>query len=484
MRKSIKKETIITLIVTFILFFVFFYIVRPLGIYDSDDWGYVSYVRSIFPDFRAWNPTRILPETWLSLLGTIASYMIYPVLGDYIQSITLCLAIFSALFICVLGYFLMELMVRVLGAERRDSITFWFLFLIASMLIFGKGNLQHLFWAENVTCFFYYIIPSILNAITVMFFAIRWKDNAFKIDAITVFLVYFSINSNMYCSILLVACLSAFSFVEIIDELKNKKTDNKFIKMLFKEHLFTVVVDVIWLMSLLMELNGGRARMLGSEGNGFQLVETIQSFIMCILMMNRCWVVVNMLLIVVMCIICLKDKDSNQTKLFISLLLSLIITTVYVVLLCAKVSPDYVSQSKTLFTVLFLVELISLYSLINIVRLFPIVKMVTPVIILSLVFVINHNLPEYNHYNVNQLNYNQAKKVDDDIIEQYIAADESGSDTATIYIPKHASEEWPISIYYGPYNTSQALYRHGIISRQFDVTFVQSVEKNRELGVE
>lgn len=480
-RNKSKIISAVAVVITFILCFIFFYFIRPLGIYDSDDWSYVSYVRHVYPSLAEWNPTRVLPETWLPLLGAISSYIVYPILGDYIGSITLTLAIFSAAFISVFGYVVMKLFKEVFADDLVGVITYWALFLLSGMLIFGAGNSQHLFWAENVTCFFYYIVPGILNAITVLVIMIRRHKGTFKVDALIVFLVYFCINSNMYSSILLVAFLSAESLWDVSCKWLKRKNEKVTLKSIIIDNLFTIVVDVIWLISLAMELNGGRAKMLGASG-GFNLKSTLINFYYCIMGMNRGWVVINFLLIVFLLVYSIKKKD--QTKMVVSLIVSLAVTTLYLILLCAKVDPVYIGESKSLFPVLFIIDLLSIMAVSKLVKSWPVVKIAMPCVLFSLAIMFSYYAPGYRHYNVNQLSYEQSKRVNDDILEQIFEAKERGENEITVYVPKHASDMWPISISYGGNNVAQALFRHGLTESWMKITFVQSEEKNKELCVE
>lgn len=482
-----KIITFLTVILTFTVSFVFLYKIRPLGIYDSDDWNYVSYTRSLFPNPLEWNPTRILPETWPSLLGIISSYVVYPIKGDYIQSMTFTLAFFVAAMIGIMGYFLTKLLEKVFGLKRSESMAVWFLFLLGSMLIYrNTEGCQHLFWAEDVTCVFYYTVPGILNAITIMYIWIKNHEKSFKINGVVVFLVYFCINSNMYSSILLVTYLSAVSVTDILDILKKAKRNNTKVaaKDIFKRHLFTVVIDVLWIISIAMESVGGRARMLGDTNGGFNLGDTVRNFVGCITGMNKGWLLVNFVLIAGLLVISIKEKKEESIKLWLSFALEIAVTAIYLILLCAKVSPLYITDSKALFPVLFPIQLLSAISLGIFIKKWPRISVAMPIVIATLVFMVSYYFPNYRHYNVNQLSYEQSKRVNDDILEQIFDARDKGLTEVTVSVPLHPSTDWPLAQSYGGRNVAQALYRHGLISDWMNVTFAPSKEKSIELGVD
>ena len=76
-------------IAAFVFLCVFFSVVHPLQVWDGDDWLYISWRRNAYPIWKAWNPSRILPETFMSMVAGVGVYAVYPFTKDYLQSITI-----------------------------------------------------------------------------------------------------------------------------------------------------------------------------------------------------------------------------------------------------------------------------------------------------------------------------------------------------------------------------------------------------------
>ena len=86
-RKRLSPE-ILWLLLAFIFFFVWYTQIHPISLFDGDDWRYVSDSRSAVPIWGAWNPSRIFPEIFMPLCSGAAAYVVYPLLGNYLQAMT------------------------------------------------------------------------------------------------------------------------------------------------------------------------------------------------------------------------------------------------------------------------------------------------------------------------------------------------------------------------------------------------------------
>ena len=80
MKKDKTKSFIILGIIIFIFFVLFFTVIRPLIIFDADDWIYVApRNRSFVPITKIWNPAKVFPETFsASFLHWIVIYPTIP----------------------------------------------------------------------------------------------------------------------------------------------------------------------------------------------------------------------------------------------------------------------------------------------------------------------------------------------------------------------------------------------------------------------
>lgn len=85
------------------LFLLFFLIINPIIPYDADDWTYLSRFRIPLPLISEWNPTKVLPETLMPFVGWSAGHIFYPMLNDYVFSLTVAGGIPLALFVSLFG---------------------------------------------------------------------------------------------------------------------------------------------------------------------------------------------------------------------------------------------------------------------------------------------------------------------------------------------------------------------------------------------
>ena len=97
-----KKEKLMLAIYMILIFsasYIFYTKVEPIMICDTDDWNYISSTRLAIPLWGNWNPSKVFPETLMGLCGFFAAYVIYPLLGDYIFSLTYVFAFVVSTFI-------------------------------------------------------------------------------------------------------------------------------------------------------------------------------------------------------------------------------------------------------------------------------------------------------------------------------------------------------------------------------------------------
>ena len=84
---------------------------------------------------------------------------------------------------------------------------------------------------------------------------------------------------------------------------------------------------------------------------------------------------------------------------------------------------------------------------------------------------------------MNGFSYETEKRVSEDIMEQFIAADEDRLDTFELHVVKNSkNDNWPYPDYAGEI-IGDTLFRHGIISEKITATTVFDPEKNDELGL-
>lgn len=173
MQKNIRERIAIIsfLSLSFCFLFIFFSQINPIVVFDNDDWAYICYSRPAVPIWNAWNPSRILPETLMRVCADFGAFILNPFLHDYVFSLTVVFAITVSLFICVYLYRFIKLIKARFGYSIIIVIDLSTIFLLFHFLVFRKNeiNNEYLFRAIDATCYFFYIIPALLNASIVLF---------------------------------------------------------------------------------------------------------------------------------------------------------------------------------------------------------------------------------------------------------------------------------------------------------------------------
>lgn len=96
--QKLEKPLILVSVIIFGWIFIYYAVVNPVIPYHFDDWRYFGFFESDpIPRLGRWNITRILPEYLLPLTGCLTAFIIYPLVGDYLVSAGIALAILMAL---------------------------------------------------------------------------------------------------------------------------------------------------------------------------------------------------------------------------------------------------------------------------------------------------------------------------------------------------------------------------------------------------
>ena len=133
--KKEKSNIVIVNIVIALILILFFTKTCPLVPYDADDWIHLGQMRIPLPIWNGWNPSKVLPEVLMPMCGYIGAYVIYPLVGDYIFSITIAAAIILVFHIVMLCLCVMMLVHKRFHFSINLSLVFKILFLIFTFFI-------------------------------------------------------------------------------------------------------------------------------------------------------------------------------------------------------------------------------------------------------------------------------------------------------------------------------------------------------------
>ncbi|MBR3103617.1 MAG: hypothetical protein IKH46_07315 [Lachnospiraceae bacterium] len=501
---------------------VFFAHVHPLVPYDMDDWLYVGWRRNAYPIWKDWNPARVFPETFMSLVSDFGVHVLIPILHlDYIHALILAHAVSVAFFITVYVMLFRSFIREKAKISSAAAYMLTLLFLLFHFSIFRRqynGN-QHLFWTFNVTGYYYYVIPNLINASLVLFFMTKGKDGIRNLSPIkkgVLFLsIYLAMFSNLFASIILVVPAAGELVLDAYLCLVKRKQS---LKLYLERSFWNLLIVGLWLVSLVFEANGGRADGAG----GFALSESISGFFAWGGQLNLQTTALSLLIVVVGVVFSIlpmvaKGKGSGSVKKqqsaekgdtakvhpasadgksrWISgdvpvsapgFVFCMLVCVVFEILLCAKVGADKLEICRVIFSVCFYAFLVIFWFAGQILAKWPKTLILLPLIFY--VLLMNTRMGERIFLEENGINLDAQLciAIDQDIIDQIIAADSAGLTEAVIVVPLEEDQDednWPHVIRMGS-ALSQTLYKHGIISRRLELEVQPDHAMNEKYGLQ
>ncbi|WP_026494406.1 hypothetical protein [Butyrivibrio sp. WCD3002] len=481
-----KKTVLLYIIYGGLIFgglFFFFTVLNPLVVYDADDWTYIGIIRKPIPIIGGWNPTRVFPEVFMPLVSYFGVYIIMPLIHNYCFSLTIAHALFSSALIALYFVVFSLLLYKKKRVSAPLSILYGILFVVLHFIMYihkGNNNLL-LLWSINLTCFYFYILSAVINAILVMVFMIYGGVNAFFHNTgiiekiLAVICIYFAINSNLFSSVILAAYVGTELIIELFLVIRN---GNFHIKEYAGKNIFSLIYLVCWIASNLLETTGGRAGDIG-KGVLANLIKTILLELSSVFIIN----IFITIFAVVVGIVWLRKHQQNSSAV-IKLLLYIALTVSYLILLSASSEPTYIIRPEVNISVAF-------YLLLGLILAFKELVLINKqnfrlVLILAgsvlLLFIDPGKVFLSNNYS--NISYEQCENLADDIINQFKSAEENGLTEMTLIVPSYEDEgNWPLSDFAGE-RIANTLYNHGITKSFISVNnYIASEEKNEYFGI-
>lgn len=483
--------------VVFIGFFVFFTVVHPLYIFDTDDWTNIRPQRSAIPIWRDWNPTKVLPETLMPLAAELGVRLFMPISRDYIGSIAIAFALVVSAFYSTYFLLFYYFSTKKFKIPAYLSIMLGTFMLLLHFLPFVKassGN-AYMYAPPNVTCVFHYTIPALLNASLILLFSsgscVEKADVGQILRApklrygIWLLVIYLAINSNILNSIIFIAYISSVLMIEYV------KGGVRLFLDVCRKNIIWIGVIYIWLLSLIMESRGGRASSIQFSGSYWSAVgKTIKALINTIKELNLLFISIFIIIEAIALILFLlsrnvkTDSDEEYIRWTIIYSVSLLITVVYLVLICTRTGTGYLIRSDVFSGILFFVMMLVWISLIYIIKKSKPVIFILPLVIYILLFETVFNVESYKETNFP--NYKEAvvEEISNDILDQVLMADWQGKTTMELYVPVYTSKDnFPIATY-GGREISRTLFAQGMINRQIEITIVPTYDMNEKYDLQ
>ncbi|SKB65550.1 hypothetical protein SAMN06296386_103201 [Lachnospiraceae bacterium] len=304
-------------LILFVGLFLYFTYAHPLVIFDTDDWNYVGEPRHAIPGFGRgiWNPIKVFPEILQCLISELGVCFIMPFTKDFFLATSYAYAVFGSLMI--LGFFVVFL--RFIDKKLHMNTFRKLLVLGLAVSLFfltfvskDTGNVN-LFSENNLTCFFNYTVPAVLNMGMVLFFMtdgitdLLDRSVSFSKRAVVFVLCYLCICSNLCESYFLAIYLGQVILFDIL-------RDHRDVKKIVRRNRTPIILFLGWILSLGLELSGGRSAQVGNTNMAETLPLALGYFV------NRfagsnVWVVIAVAVIVMISLTLLLRDMKKQIKL-------------------------------------------------------------------------------------------------------------------------------------------------------------------------
>ena len=476
----------------FLFFFIFYSRIVPIVPFDSDDWTYMGYYRIPLPIWGDWNPSRVLPEILMPNLSILAGRVLYPLTGNYIGAMTTAYALFMAALLVILCVELYRFMASQ-GASKVQSVLLTFLWaLLHFSLLAGANTGNGLLWGSlTATCYFYYSIPALWNEALVLYLMrTKGQKKSVLVKILLYILCYFGVFSNLFPAVILSAYAGMDIICAFVEWVQADKMERKsFFKRLGVE-LLNVYVIVLFFVSAVFELSGGRAS--GFSGFQFAMVmETLKGVFATFNPLSLASITVLLLYSVVS--ICSKRGKTLYKDEVTTILLELgafFIVLVFNILLCARTGAWYIKREDVLVEIIFFALLV-VFTLASYAcdkaESVKIPYMIFGIALaLNLLVFGNFSHDFYKTGYSGTISVEKCIQVDEDIVQQVTTAVKENKSRLDLRVPDFgSSDNWPLATYAGgPYSRfAYTLWRHGLIKKGINITVVPDKAKNAEFGI-
>ena len=471
------------ILIIFILFCVVYIQSYPAIIFNTDDWCFITFSRSILPQWEANNPCRVLPECLMPACSWLAATFIMPFNHDLVNSIAIITGLVIAVFLTAYFYFSVKMLMKRFNLSATVALFLSLLFILLHYLVFRKTQevRMPLFAANSLTHVYFYLLPDIANATLVLIYLAGicevFHQKKYVKIAFLILVIYFALFSNLYASIMLPVFVGSLLLVKIIFGEYRNGTVLSFIK----KNLFELIILLVWAVVQFFEINGGRSKYL-SEGNDFSF-EKIYSFSMRYASylyhnINHIFLFAGGIAVIISVIVLIVRKKPETRQLFqlyISLAISFIVSSIYIILVCIK-AHGTIEYHAIIFAPIFFWILIVFISISILIKSFAPSKVLLPVICLFIAFQINSDSKNFARFC--QVPTGYAKALDDYIISSIVEADNAGQEILVLDVPDFGGyDNFPLATYGGGY-VARALEKFNITSTKVYVEFHPNSELN------
>lgn len=481
-----KVSRTLFFIFVFAVVFIFFRCIHPVTAASGDDWINLPFYREAIPEWGGFNPIKVVPELLLPLIGQISSFVVMPVGYDFLTAISVTTAIFVALLTCVFLYQLYLLMREKIGADNSVSLLVSFiclLFLFGAFKTLNDSRSPYLLWEAGLTCYYHYLTPALINGTMVLYLMrndVTVKSlssfHPLKVGAI-ILAIYLCIFSNIFSSVFLAVYCGVSLLPSLLESVKSRRA-------IFIQHPVQIFTVVLFVISAIYEMNGGRAGRIGKDR--LSIVDTVNTLLSLLETLSYVFATVCVLMVIAGAIyfICnMKNEESAQFKsLFWMSLLSLVISLVALVLVCSKAGAGYASRPVAMFGIFMFIMIACFVSIAELSKRYRLMSYMLPISVLFMLNVVTSKETSLREPHDMNMKFSEAYAISNGVIEAVINADRENARTVEVRVPKINEESnWPFPLSRGR-AIGDTLRSNGIIKNYFEIKVVPDETINHELN--
>ncbi|WP_288639338.1 hypothetical protein [uncultured Lentilactobacillus sp.] len=497
MVKKDKLFEIIGQIFLIVFLLVYFTNIAPIPPFDGDDWYFIGSMRIPFPIWGAWNPSKVLPEVLMPLGGYLGAFVIYPITHNYIFSITLAETLVICIFCFLFFWMFYQLLRKKFELSVKISLAGEFFIFIMFFFPFFRFNSPSVsaFWTADLVCVFNYLIPGLLSASIVFSmeqvddFPHWLADQSSLKQGLFIVAIYFAVFSSTQLNIILVSYILVGIFYRAFGFLISQQTsDGNSFKSFFLSIYIYLFILLMWLIAVLFDLHGGRAKNVTNVDLSLQdrLQNSIFGFKKFINLWNHVFIIGSLVLVTVAFILLKKEQDKKTEKFMRNMMfnfVALFISVSYLFIVYTKIgTSNYLMRIDAMWPVVFYVLYLVCISFVIILKYMPVLRKYASLFIIVLFLVIiNYNEGQQLPSNWNGHDAKTVYNVDNYIVNQITSADKKGQSVVKVKVPidsrDNKSDNWPHPLNMANW-MQNALFAHHMTRTRIKVIFVPDKKVN------
>jgi hypothetical protein len=458
-----------------------------------DDWTYISYKRLPIPLLNAWNPGKVFPEIYMPLMGNSGAFLIYPITGDYLRSITLTLGFGAALIVVLYIECFRRLLMKKTGISDLGSILPTLLFFLLHLTIFISNEQVNKYLLGGVipTNTYNYTLPSLLNFSVIFIFESMDSIGEFlrKRKVIQVgllfIMIYFAIFSNLYCNIL----LATYSFAKLLlDFATCKQKYSGFIK----RSIPYCFILFLWVVSLQIEFRGGRADSIMQDSKVSELIISnayigLDSFFLMAKDINRLCFLICVLVTAATIILIFRNRKSREEnsadvavfQINVIAAICTVLSIVYLYLLCLVARPNYYNESFVWVAFLPWLFITTVIGLSFLQTKYRTAAFLTPLVLCIIIIVCGRYIGTLEENTVHNLPPDKCRALNTYLMDQIVAADKNEQSEMVLILPvANRANYVTFSAPFHGERIARTMYWHRLVHRQIKVDLEHRYEIN------